>query len=264
MPYLMTTLACDDYFHRPFADRFWGSLFFNAFSQQTSDEIVPGLIGEFSGLMVNKDMETSLEGLFAAGDICYGGSAAAGAVPPPPGRVRGSGLAFAQNSGCIAGRSVAKYTESADFGVIDENAIERIDERFKKPSRNPGTIKVMEFLPKIHRVIQPLENSLYRREDRLQAALAEIEKLEVEASMLKAESAHDLFGCNEIQSMLICAKLFFTTSLYRKESRGWFLREDYPQHGEELKWYTVTPSGEGMEFTVEAMELPIARYPNKQ
>ena len=86
MPYLMTTLACDDYFHRPFADTFWGSLFFNAYSQQTSDEIVPGLIGEFSGLMVDKDMKTTLDGLFAAGDICYGGSAAAGAVPPPPGK----------------------------------------------------------------------------------------------------------------------------------------------------------------------------------
>ena len=123
MPYLMTTLACDDYFHRPFADTFWGSLFFNAYSQQTSDEIVPGLIGEFSGLMVDKDMKTTLDGLFAAGDICYGGSAAAGAVPPPPGRVRGSGLAFAQNSGCIAGRSVSDYVKNAPVCTFDEGDV---------------------------------------------------------------------------------------------------------------------------------------------
>lgn len=264
MPYLMTTLACDDYFHRPFADTFWGSLFFNAYSQQTSDEIVPGLIGEFSGLMVDKDMKTTLDGLFAAGDICYGGSAAAGAVPPPPGRVRGSGLAFAQNSGCIAGRSVSDYVKNAPVCTFDEGDVAEIDERFMKPMKQGGSVKVMEFLPKIHRVMQPLENSLYRKEERLQAALTEIEKLQAELETLKAESAHDLFGCNEIQSMLLCAKLFFTTSLHRKESRGWFLREDYPDHSKELTWYTATPTGEGTDFVVAPMKLPIDRYPNKE
>ena len=127
-----------------------------------------------------------------------------------------------------------------------------------------GRVKVMEFLPKIHRIIQPLENSLYRQESRLQAALTEIEKLQAEIGTLKAESAHELFGCNEIQSMLLCAKLFFTTSLYRKESRGWFLREDYPDHSRELNWYTATPTGDGLDFVVESMALPMDRYPNKE
>ena len=152
---------------------------------------------------------------------------------------------------------------NASEGAIDEKDVAKIDERFMKPMKQGGSVKVMEFLPKIHRVIQPLENSLYRKEERLQAALTEIEKLQTEIGMLKAESAHDLFGCNEIQSMLICAKLFFTTSLYRKESRGWFLREDYPDHGKELTWYTATPTGEDLDFVVEPMKLPIGRYPNK-
>lgn len=264
MPYLMTTLACDDYFHRPFSDRFWGSLFFNAYSQQTSDEIVPGLIGEFSGLMVDHNMKTTVDGLFAAGDICYGGSAAAGAVPPPPGRVRGSGLAFAQSSGRIAGKSVAEYAAAAEYTAIDEADVTAIEENFRRPLRQNGTVSVMEFLPKIHRVIQPLENSLYRSEERLNAAIQEIDKLQSELNTLKAESAHDLFGCNEIESMLICAKLFFTTSLYRKESRGWFLREDYPQHSDQLKWYIASPTGDGIEIDVTEMDVPIAEYPTQQ
>ena len=82
MPYLMSTLASDSYFNRPYADRFWGYLFFNAFSQQTSDECVPGLIGEFSPLWVDESFATTIPGLFAAGDICYGGSRATGAVTP--------------------------------------------------------------------------------------------------------------------------------------------------------------------------------------
>ena len=157
MPYLMTTLACDDYFHRPFADTFWGSLFFNAYSQQTSDEIVPGLIGEFSGLMVDKDMKTTLDGLFAAGDICYGGSAAAGAVPPPPGRVRGSGLAFAQNSGCIAGRSVSDYVKNAPVCTFDEGDVAKNRRKIYEADKAGRQCQSDGFLPKIHRVMQPLE-----------------------------------------------------------------------------------------------------------
>ena len=55
-----------------------------------------------------------------------------------------------------------------------------------------------------------------------------------------ADDAHNLFGANEIQSMLICAELFFRSSLLRKESRGWFLREDYPDRDDSvIKWYTM-------------------------
>jgi succinate dehydrogenase/fumarate reductase flavoprotein subunit len=239
MPYLTSVLASDSYYDRPYADRFWNNLFFNAFSQHTSDKVIPGLIGEFSGLQVDMNMATSIHGLFAAGDICYGGSAIAGAVPPPPGRVRGSGLAFAQYSGCIAGPSAAAYASALNYGNIDKDAVTHIDMRFMKPLSQNGTIDVMDFLSELHKVVQPLGNSLYRSNVRIFAALKRIEELKSETSKLKAEDAHQLFGCNEIESMLICAELFFTTSLLRKESRGWFLREDHPEKSDQIKWYTA-------------------------
>ncbi len=265
MPYLTSCLASNSYFDRPYADDFWGRLFFNAYSQQLSDVVVPGLIGEFSGLKVDHDFATTVPGLFAAGDICYGGSATAGAVPPPPGRVRGSGLAFAQYSGRMAGASVASYANEAAHGTICKKQIEAIDARFMAPKQVENGVKVMEFIPEIHKVMQPLGNSLYRREDRIQKAILRIEQLKKDAAHVMADDAHNLFGANEIQSMLLCAELFFRTSLLRKESRGWFMREDYPDKEETIKWYTMQNIDGQMISGVEMVPMDCYKYkPEKE
>lgn len=237
MPYLTSILASDSYYDRPYADRFWGYLFFNAFSQQTSDQCVPGLIGEFSPLLVNSMLATTVPGLFAAGDICYGGSRATGAVPPPPGRVRGSGLAFALHSGRTVGRSAAAFAKGAALLDVSEPEADAVESRFKAPLTAGGTIAPMAFLKEIQKVMQPLGNSLYRRGDRLYAALERVAELRAKLPKVAASTAHELFEVNEFNSMLLCAEMFFRASLLRKESRGWFLREDYPEHSDSLKWY---------------------------
>lgn len=262
MDYLGSVLGCDQVYDRPYADDFWGRLFFNAMTQQTNDHIVPGLIGEFSPLQVDLNFATTIPGLYAAGDVCYGGSATAGAVPPPPGRVRGSGLAFAQYSGCMCGPNAAAYAACAAQGDISEEQLEAIDARFMAPKNSGGSIKVMDFLPELHKVIQPLENSIWRREDRILKAIDRIEELKEKSKLLVADDAHSLFGCNEIQSMLICAELFFRTALMRKESRGWFLREDYPDRAAKPEWIIAQKSGDGMAF--ETKDVPIDKYVYKQ
>lgn len=259
MPYLTSCLSSSSYFNRPYADDFWGRLFFNAYTQQFSDVVIPGLIGEFSGLKADLDFATTVPGLYAAGDICYGGSATAGAVPPPPGRVRGSGLAFAQYSGRIAGSKAAIYAGNTEQGQISREDIRRIDERFMAPKNENGTVKVMDFIPEIHKVMQPLGNSLYRKEDRILKAMDRIEELKKEVVNVKADDAHNLFGVNEIHSMLICAELFFRSSLLRKETRGWFQREDYPERDDSvIKWYTMQ-NIDGKIISGEEI-VPIDRY----
>lgn len=258
MPYLTSVLASTSYYDRPYSDRFWGYLFFNAFSQQTSDECVPGLIGEFTGLRVGDEMETSVPGLFAAGDICYGGSRAMGAVPPPPGRVRGSGLAFALFSGRTAGPAVANYAASAAQGALDDGQIAAIDGRFQNPANESGTVSVMDFVSEIQKVMQPLGNSLYRSEERIAAALARIKQLQREVKNVRADNPHHRFGVNEIESMLLCGEMFFATSLLRKESRGWFLREDYPERADRLVWYTL--ENQNGDMTPSEEEVPVSRY----
>lgn len=261
MPYLTSILASDSYYDRPFADRFWGGLFFNAFTQQTSDEVVPGLIGEFSGLWVDQDWSTSVPGLLAAGDICYGGSRVTGAVPPPPGRIRGSGLAFALYSGRMAGVSAANYAAGHTLGQLSQEQIQAADRRFRAPLTATGAVDGYALLDEIHKVMQPLGNSLYRRQDRIEGALARVQELKAQLPQVRAVDPHSLFACNEYRSMLLCAELFFNGSLARKETRGWFLREDYPQHGARPEWYVQVADGDGIRVTTEA--VPLDRYPNQ-
>lgn len=55
---------------------------------------------------------------------------------------------------------------------------------------------------------------------------------------VKAEDFHDLLSCHEAEAMVLSAEMQFKGASMRKESRGWFLREDYPQMDNEnwLKW----------------------------
>ncbi|MBR2879847.1 MAG: FAD-binding protein, partial [Oscillospiraceae bacterium] len=256
MPYLTSVLASASYFDRPYADRFWGYLFFNAFSQQTSDQCVPGLIGEFSPLRVDESFATTIPGLFAAGDICYGGSRVAGAVPPPPGRVRGSGLGFALFSGRAVADGAVAFAAAAAEPAICEADVEAVEKRFNAPISAGGTVAPMDFLKEIHKVVQPLGNSLYRHEDRIKAALERIESLRAQLCTVKASTPHHLFEVNEFDAMLLCAEMFFRASLLRKESVGWFLREDYPERAEENKWYSF----DNVDGTMVPSEETVPQY----
>ena len=77
-------------------------------------EVVMGLVGEQSPLKVGHDMQTTIPGLYAVGDLCYCGSGATGAVPAPPGRNRGSGILNAVFNGLIAAESVSEYDKDSD------------------------------------------------------------------------------------------------------------------------------------------------------
>jgi succinate dehydrogenase/fumarate reductase flavoprotein subunit len=61
------------------------------------------------------------------------------------------------------------------------------------------------------------------------------------------------------QPLLTCG--CFPFSVIRKESRGWFLREDYPEMDNTnwLKWIIVKNVGGEMTFTT--MDVPIEKWP---
>lgn len=119
---------------------------------------------------------------------------------------------------------------------------------------------VLDIVAEIQKVMQPLGNSLFRREDRMRAALARVEELKAMLPDVTADDPHRLFGVNECAAGLLCAEMFFKASLERKESLGWFLREDYPEPSEEgLHWVTVQKRGGEMAIGKE--RVPLEEYP---
>ena len=70
-------------------------------------------------------------------------------------------------------------------------------------------------------------------------------------------------ACHDARNMALSAELFYRTALTRKESRGWFIREDYPERDDAawLKWINAAPDGDEMRIWTE--DVPIDNYPFK-
>lgn len=205
MPSIGPMLASDAIYDRPFSDKFWNYLFFNAGTNHTNDTIVPGLIGEFTALWVDKDFQTSIKGLFSAGDTCYTGSGVAGAVPAPPARTRGGGLGFALYSGIEVGESVAAYAPKAVQGKIDGGQISESHSAMFTPLSRSGEIHPNMLLEEIQAVVGNMGNSVCRSEARMQKAIDDLELIAYKLDRLTAKDTHELFLCNEVKSMVLCA-----------------------------------------------------------
>jgi succinate dehydrogenase / fumarate reductase flavoprotein subunit len=251
---------------RPIATAFWGRTIGKAMSAATKkgpmQEVVPGFIGEQAPIKVDHRMATTLPGLFAIGDASFTGSAWSGAVPMP-GRMRGTGLGFATFSGVTVGPAVVKYVSEAGAADVSPAQAEALKERMFAPLKRTSGPEAPELVRAIQDVMSPVSNSIYMRQDRLEAALARVLELKVRASELHARDWHYLSACNEVTSMLISAEMFFRAAITRKESRGWYIREDYPQMDNEnwLKWTIIQNRKGGM--TVSTEDVPVEKYPLK-
>ena len=251
---------------RPIATAFWGRTIGKAMSAATKkgpmQEVVPGFIGEQAPIKVDHRMATTLPGLFAIGDASFTGSAWAGAVPMP-GRMRGTGLGFATFSGVRCGPAAATYVSGAAEARIDPAQAEVLKERMFAPLARTSGVEAPELVRSIQDVMSPAGNSIYMRQDRLEAALNRVMEIKEKASELRAKDWHYLSACNEVRSMLTSAEMFYRAALTRKESRGWHMREDYPQTDNTnwLKRIIIQNRKGEMLLTTEA--VPVEKYPCK-
>jgi succinate dehydrogenase/fumarate reductase flavoprotein subunit len=244
------------YYKRPYTNKFWSKLIFNASTQQPTDVITAGLIGELGNLQVDRSFSTKIKGLFAAGDICYAGTRGYGAAPVSPGRIRGSGIGFALFAGRMAGPGAARYAAGLSAaGAYSDGQVSDFEKRFNAPLARTGQISVNDYVFEIQKVVQPLGNSLYKHEARLNKALERILELRTRLDTVEAKSPHHLFGVNEAESMLLCAELFYRACLERKESIGWFVREDYPEAPKELGFILIENDAGQPKLTWEPLKF---------
>lgn len=245
---------------RPYGLPFWKANFEKAASVDTDCEVVPGLVGEQSPVKVGEKMETTIPGMYAAGDVCYCGSTAPGAVPAPPGRNRGSGILNAVFAGIISGEEAAGYAASSALPDVNENQISECKDRAYAPLLREEGIPAIDLIDKIQELVCPMENSVYMSEHRLNIVLRKLEELKPLVLKLKADDFHGLLSCHEAEAMLLSAEMQFKAAAMRKESRGWFLREDYPNMDNEnwLKWIIVKNENGEMVFDTE--DVPIEKW----
>jgi len=244
---------------RPISTAFWSLTIGRAMAASTvKGPLQPGFIGEQSCVKVDHEMATTVPGLFAIGDTSLSGSSWPGAVPAPPGRMRGTGLGNAVFSAVLCAPAAAAAA-SAGAPALDEDQVSALRARMFAPLRKNAGNTAPDVVCAVQDVMSPVGYSIYKREDRMREALAKVLDIKAGLSELSAEDPHHLSACHEAGAMVLSAELFYRTSLARKESRGWHLREDYPARNDDafLKWIDVVERNGEMEITMA--DVPVAR-----
>ena len=136
-------------------------------------------------------------------------------------------------------------------------------EKVYAPLKRESGHTAKEVIALVQAAMAPMEQSVYMKKERMEKAMAFVEKAREYAADLKAEDLHDLLACHEAEAMVLSAEMHYRASDMRKESRGWFLREDYPEMDNEnwLKWIIVK-NVDG-EMTLSMRDVPIDGMPIK-
>jgi succinate dehydrogenase/fumarate reductase flavoprotein subunit len=229
------------------------------------DQIVPklewvsvncGNVGFGGGVRINLSCESSLEGLFAAGDATSG----------PASGVEGFcayAIPFATTSGARAGYSAAAYVQKRKRTyAFDPFEMRRQTNQLLEPllRRHGDEPEVLTL--RVQEIILPMEMYLLRHGDRLLRGIREVEDLKRNLlPYVKAHDSHYLRMAVEAKNILLSAECFLKAALMREESRGSHLREDFPftDNQQWLKWIILQQVDGQLKLRTEP--IPIDRFP---
>ena len=255
----------DEQWIRPFHAKFWGTLMRKTVTadggHKPVSEVIPGIVGEHSPIQVDREMKTTLEGLYAIGNASYTGSSMIGAVPPP-GRMRGSGLTGAIWTGIRGGESAVKYATGAPAAEPDVLQAQASKQGTFGPAERSSGVSPLDLVREIHKAYHPVGYCLWRSQERMEEALGMVLEAKKLVPRLAVSDWHHLAAANEARSMVLTAETLYRTSLVRKESRGWHVREDYPERDDAnwLKWISITDKEGEPELMTEDVPLDSYRF----
>lgn len=250
---------------RPVAERFWGTLMgkehrYNP-DKSARPEVIAGFCGNLSCTRVDHDMRTTLEGLWALGDMSHTGSAWNGATAGPPGRIRGAALSFASTSAILSTKSSLEYLKTAEEPQINADQVKQYKEEIYAPMERKQGISPRALIAQLKDVVAPPRYSARKSKERLDEAIGKVGMIREQiAEVSPAADWHMLGLTHDLRAMTQCADIFFNASLHRKESRGFHYREDYPERDDKnwLKWVIVQQQNGKMVVTTE--DVPIEKY----
>jgi hypothetical protein len=171
--------------------------------------------GHGGGLLVDWNLKTSLDGLYAAGSQTFSPE----------------DHSYAAATGRYAGRKAAAYAKEVGESKISRDQIEKEKARVYAPVKRRSGIEWKELHAGIARVMQYYVSE-YRTERLFNMGLAALKKIEKESvPMLYALDPHKLMRSLEDVSLLEYAKILIQASLARKASSMMlgFQRIDFPE-----------------------------------
>ena len=168
-----------------------------------------------SGVKIDKNSATNVPGLYAGGnaaDQCRS-------------------LHMAVTSGIHAGRRAAEYSAAtATAPTIDEAQVKGIQERVFAPMDPKRKIDWREFELTLQRIMTEGAGPS-RNKNKLESALAKLDKVQAASELVGAKNLHDLLRLHEVHNLLTIGRCSVKGALFREESRFGIchFREDFPE-----------------------------------
>jgi succinate dehydrogenase/fumarate reductase flavoprotein subunit len=197
------------------------------------------------GIVVNERFETTLQGLFAAGECTLGAF--------------GANRVFAAITemlvhGADAGSNAGEYARKSETLEPDRDRLTALQERAGAALSRPKGLKPAEVRRRVqeaaHKYLGPIRNQEELRS--LITLLSSIRKDELPNLAVTSKSRtynKEWIDALELENMVQLLEMAAQSALLRTESRGVHYREDYPDTDNEgwLKESIVTRRGDGFE-----------------
>ncbi len=182
-----------------------------------------------AGYWVDENRKTTLEGLFAAGDV-------AGGVP------------YKFVSGCwaegvIAAHAAVEYARTTKLEKVDTTKTQREMERVYAPlirdKKARGSVRPGELEEKLQKTMDEYAGGISKfyemDEKRLLAARSNLQKLKEQTKHLIAENLHELMLAHDVIDRIDVAHVLVEHLIFRKETRwpAYQTRLDYPKLDDE-------------------------------
>ncbi|MEW6667051.1 MAG: FAD-dependent oxidoreductase [Thermodesulfobacteriota bacterium] len=228
--------------------------------RQDAIEIGPGAHYVQGGCSVSVKCETTLPGLYAAGE-CAGGKDGAD-------RLAGNALPFCMAMGYVAGKEAAARAKTMNVPDLDGSQVDELCHETLAPLERKEGANVIELKKKIQNLMSTC-NMYQRNEKDLEIALKELETIrKEEAPVVCVSTKNRRFNIEwlhaiEFRNMLDVAEMSMGCAIRRKETRGLHERADYPAEDPEwLRNNVVTRVGQAMQFATEPVDFPYMSPPS--
>lgn len=198
-----------------------------------------------SGVWVNERAETTVPGLYAAGDLAC--------VPH-------NYMLGAFVYGKIAGESAAEYCASHALSLVDDQQVEQERKRVWAPLEVVNGLPPNQVEYKLRRMVNDyLQPPKVTR--KMELGLQRFAEIREDLEMMSASNPHELMRAMEVHAILDCAEMAAQASLFRKESR-WGLyhyRVDYPEKNDE-DWFVHVQVKKNADGEMTCFTRPIEPY----